>query len=63
MPPSIAELPAVTASRPWALPPKFTVSAETRRLLMELVDEDEEELAEAPKIVDFTAFRQRRSAN
>jgi hypothetical protein len=61
----IAMMPQSEAApvvRPWALPPKLVVSAETRRLLMEIVEDDEDDSVEAPKVVDFAAFRGRRSA-
>ena len=61
MAPEIASLPQPTepAQRPWVLPPKLTVSAETRRLLMELLEDDEEDEAPAP-VADFLAYRARR---
>jgi hypothetical protein len=61
----IAMLPQSEAApvvRPWALPPKLVVSAETRRMLMEIVEEDDEDSVEAPKVLDFAAFRQRKTA-
>lgn len=62
MPPIIRELAQPEAVRPWALPPRMTVSAETRRMLMEIVEEDDEDDAFEPaEVIDFAAFRARRT--
>jgi hypothetical protein len=50
------------AALPWVEQPKLQISAETRRLLFEDdEDEDFEELTAAPKVVDFAAFKARRT--
>lgn len=49
-------------SRPWVMPPKLLVSAETRRMLMELAEDDDDEPFEAVPVADLAEFRDRRGA-